>query len=81
MDGNLDRKLRNMQGKSPKQKIAELEKKLREAEKKVMIWETAMEIIEEEFHIDVKKVSNQIPETCLKKYGQKIRVTDLKKNI
>jgi len=53
--GNLDRKLRNMQGKSPKQKIAELEKKLKEAEKKVMIWETAMEIIEEEFHVDVKK--------------------------
>ena len=30
--GNLDRKLRNMQGKSPKQKIDELEKKLKEAE-------------------------------------------------
>lgn len=53
--GNLDRKLRNMQGKSPKQKISELEKKLRESEKKVMIWETAMEIIEEEFDVDVKK--------------------------
>ena len=53
--GNLDRKLRNMQGKSPKQKIAELEKKLREAVKKVMIWETAMEIIEDEFQVDVKK--------------------------
>ena len=52
---NLDRKLRNMQGKSPKQKIAELEKKLKEAEKKVLIWETAMDIIEEEFHVDVKK--------------------------
>jgi len=53
--GNLDRKLRNMQGKSPQQKIAELEKKLKEAEKKVLIWETAMDIIEEEFHVDVKK--------------------------
>ena len=53
--GNLDRKLRNMQGKSPKQKIDELQKKLKEAEKKVLIWETAMEIIEEEFHVDVKK--------------------------
>ena len=53
--GNLDRKLRDMQGMSPKQKIAALEKKLREEQKKVMIWETAMEIIEEEFHIDVKK--------------------------
>lgn len=45
--GNLNRKPRNMQGKSPKQKIAELEKKLKEAEKKVMIWETTLEIIEE----------------------------------
>jgi len=53
--GNLDRKLRNMQGKSPKQKIAELEKKLRETEKKVLIWETAMDIIEEDYGIDVKK--------------------------
>ena len=53
--GNLDRKLRNMQGKSPKQKIAELEKKLKEAEKKVLILETAMDIIEEEFHVDVNK--------------------------
>jgi len=44
-----------MQGKSPKQKIAELEKKLKESQKKVLIWETAMEIIEEEFHVDVKK--------------------------
>jgi len=44
-----------MQGLSPKQKIAELQKKLRESEKKVMIWETAMEIIEDEFHVDVKK--------------------------
>ena len=53
--GNLDRKLRTMQGKSPKQKIAELEKKLKVAEKKVLIWETAMDIIQEEFHVDVKK--------------------------
>ena len=44
-----------MQGKSPKQEIAELKKKLKEAEKKVMIWETAMEIVEEEFKVDVKK--------------------------
>jgi len=53
--GNLDRKLRNMQGKSPKQKIEELEKKLKEAERKVLIWETAMDIIEEEFDVNVKK--------------------------
>jgi len=53
--GNLDRKLRNMQGKSPKQKIAELQKQLKQAEKKVMIWEAAMEIIEDEFQVDVKK--------------------------
>ena len=44
-----------MQGKSPKQKIAELQKQLKEEKKKVLIWETAMEIIEEEFHVNVKK--------------------------
>ena len=63
--GNLDRKLRNMQGKSPKQKIAELEKKLKESEKKVLIWETAMEIIEDKYDIDVKK-------KCLTRYQRHV---------
>ena len=53
--GNLDRKLRNMKGKSPKQEIAELKKKLRKAEAKALIWETAVELLEENFGIDAKK--------------------------
>jgi len=44
-----------MKGKSPKQEIAELKKKLKAAEKKALIWETAVEIIEEDFGINVKK--------------------------
>jgi len=53
--GNLDKKLLQLGGKSPQQEIAELKKKLREAEKKAIIWECAVEIIEEDFKIDVKK--------------------------
>lgn len=53
--GNLDKKLRNLKGKSPNQKIKELQKQLREAERKVLIWEAAMEIVEEEYGVDVKK--------------------------
>lgn len=52
---NLDKKLRSMGGKSPQQEINELKKKLRQAENKVHIWELAMEIIEEDYGIDVKK--------------------------
>ena len=53
--GNLDKKLRNMGGKSPEQKIKELQKQLTEQKKLVRFWETAMEIIEDEFKVDVKK--------------------------
>jgi len=53
--GNLDRKLRELGGKSPKQQIQELKKKLAEAEKRALIWETTVEILEEEFQIDAKK--------------------------
>lgn len=53
--GNLDKKLRNMKGKSPKQEIAELKKKLKVAEQKALIWELAAEIIEEDFGVDIKK--------------------------
>jgi len=52
---NLDKKLLSMGGKSPQQEINELKKKLRQAESKVHIWELAMEIIEEEYGVDVKK--------------------------
>ena len=44
-----------MGGKSPQQKIEDLRKELREAQQKVSIWEAAMEIIEEDYEIDVKK--------------------------
>jgi len=53
--GNLDKKLLQLGGKSPQQKIKELEKKLREEQAKVRIWECAVDIIEEEFKINVKK--------------------------
>jgi len=53
--GNLDHKLLNLKGKSPKQEIAELKKKLAKAEKERNIWRCAVEIIEEEFGVDVKK--------------------------
>jgi len=53
--GNLDKKLRSMGGKSPEQKIKELQKELTEQKKLVRFWEMAMEIIEDEFKVDVKK--------------------------
>lgn len=52
---NLDRKLRNMKGKSPQQQIDDLKKKLYQAERKSLILETAIEIIQEEYGVDVKK--------------------------
>lgn len=53
--GNLDRKLREMGGRSPKQEIEELKKKLERAEMERDILETAIEIIEDEYGVDVKK--------------------------
>jgi len=53
--GNLDKKLRTLKGKSTHQKIKELERKLKDAEARVAFWETAMEIVEEEYGVDVKK--------------------------
>ena len=53
--GNLDEKLLRMPGKSPKQEIAELKKKLRRAESERDLWRVAVDIIEDEFGIDVKK--------------------------
>lgn len=53
--GNLDKKLKSMGGKSPKQEIAELKKKLKEAQTNALIWKTAVEILEEDFQIDAKK--------------------------
>jgi len=53
--GNLDEKLLGLKGKSPKQEIAELKKKLRKVEKERNLWRVAVDIIEDEFGIDVKK--------------------------
>lgn len=53
--GNLDRKLRIMQGKSPHQRIEELKKKLEDAETRALIWEMTVELLEEDFKIDAKK--------------------------
>jgi transposase-like protein len=53
--GNLDKKLREMGGRSPKQEISELKKKLKKIELERDILETAIEIIEDEYGVDVKK--------------------------
>jgi transposase-like protein len=53
--GNLDKKLREMGGKSPKQEIEELKKKLARMEMERNILESAIEIVEEEYGFDVKK--------------------------
>ena len=74
-NGNLDKKLRSMGGKSPKQEIAELKKKLKEAETAALIWKTAVEILEEDFQIDAKKVLNRIPKRSFEKDGKKVSVT------
>jgi len=53
--GNLDKKLRQLGGKSPQQQINELKKKLREAEQRALIWECTVELLEEDLKIDAKK--------------------------
>jgi len=53
--GNLDKKLREMGGRSPKQEIDELKKKLARMEMERNILESAIEIVEEEYGLDVKK--------------------------
>lgn len=52
---NLDKKLREMGGRSPKQEIDELKKKLARMEMERNILESAIEIVEEEYGLDVKK--------------------------
>ena len=70
--GNLDKKLRSMGGKSPKQEIAELKKKLRLAEERALIWECAVEILEEDFKIDAKKKYLTVSQrSILKKHAEK----------
>lgn len=53
--GLQDKKLREMGGRSPKEEIKRLQKKILELETQNSILETAIDIIEEEFNVDVKK--------------------------
>ena len=53
--GNLDKKLVGMGGKSPKQTIEDLKKQLKAEKYKNEVWKMAMEIVEEEYGVDVKK--------------------------
>lgn len=52
---NLDRKLRDMGGRSPKQEIQELKKKLKRAEMERDILDVAIDIMKDEYGVDVKK--------------------------
>lgn len=70
--GNLDRKLRSMKGKSPQQQIKELKKKLQEAQKKNIILEATIEILEDDFQIDAKKkYLNAYQKSVLRKLNKK----------
>ena len=61
-----------MGGKSLKQEIAELKKKLRLAEERALIWECAVEILEEDFKIDAKKKYLTVSQrSILKKHSEK----------
>ena len=53
--GNLDKKLQQMGGKSAKQEIQELRKQIKELQWQKLILETAIEIVEDEYGMDVKK--------------------------
>lgn len=53
--GNLDKKLRDMGGKSAKQEIQELRKQIKKLKTQKIILETAIEIVEDEYGVDVKK--------------------------
>lgn len=53
--GLQDKKLREMGGRSPKDEIKRLQQKIRDLETQKRILETAIDIVEEEFDVDVKK--------------------------
>ncbi len=52
---NLDKKLRAMGGRSPKQEIKELRKKVSNLETERDILESAIDILEDEYGVDVRK--------------------------
>ncbi len=62
--GNKDKKLRELKGKSSKQEIQALRKKIKELEMQSAILESAIEILEEEYGIDVKKKC--LPESAIR---------------
>ena len=53
--GTFDKKLREMGGNSAKQEIQRLRQKIKDLETQKAILETAIEIVEEEYGVDVKK--------------------------
>ena len=53
--GTFDKKLREMGGQSAKQEIQRLRQKVKDLEAEKLILETALEIVEEEYGVDVKK--------------------------
>jgi len=53
--GTFDKKLREMGGQSAKQEIQRLRQKVKDLEAQKLILETALEIVEEEYGVDVKK--------------------------
>ena len=53
--GTFDKKLREMGGNSAKQEIRRLRQKIKDLETQQIILETAIEIVEEEYGVDVKK--------------------------
>ena len=53
--GTFDKKLREMGGNSAKQEIRRLRQKIKDLETQKIILETAIEIVEEEYGVDVKK--------------------------
>lgn len=68
--GTFDKKLREMGGNSAKQEIQRLRQRIKELEAQKAILETAIEIVEEEYGVDVKK--KFLPES-LKDTWRKLR--------
>lgn len=62
--GNLEKKLHEMGGKSPKQEIVELKAKLRVSQDENKVLKTIMSIIKEEYGEEV--VKKYIPESLMK---------------
>jgi len=53
--GNLEKKLREMGGKSAQQQINDLRKRVKELEAEKLIYEVALDIVDEEYGVDSRK--------------------------